>query len=156
MPRNQRQIDEDARVAADVIRAGNRPMRAPELAEALRKQGRAQSEKQAQVTAARGEQLGLLCKRGRGAWDCAETSNAISRSAPTVNLFVECAKRLLGMPHSVANSTAARVLLEIATTSEPARAWPEQAAKTGTQHAHVTNGAAPNGRREIEVLEPPH
>jgi hypothetical protein len=155
MTRSRRQIDDDARTAADAVRAAERPMTAEAIADTLRRIGRPQTEKQAWVTAGRAEDLGLLRKRGRGAWDVPGLGTTLASGAvsvPPAELFVECAKRLLEMPHSPATATAARTLLEAATRQQHSHSAPVPKEATNAQ---PTNGAAPHDRREIEVLQPP-
>jgi len=132
-------------------------MTAAELAEVISRGGRPRTEKQGYTTAARAEELGLLRKRGRGAWDVpvddASLTTPGALSAATAALFIECAKRLLHLPQCLPVSAAARVLLEAATSRRQVRSHPSAAA--GVACGQTTNGAS-NGHRAVEVLEPPH
>jgi hypothetical protein len=161
MVRTHRQIDDDARAAADAIRTAERPMTAPELAEAMHRRGRPQTEKQAHTTATRAEELGLLRKRGRGAWDIPTdgvppaTAASTPVSTEAADLFVECAKRLLEMPPAPSFSALARTLLELATRHRSAAA-PSRPAVSDAAGGRTTNGVGANDHREVEVLEPAH
>jgi hypothetical protein len=141
------------------VRASQRPLGAVELAEAMRRRGHAQTEKQARATAARAQELGLLRKRGCR-WDtpteeASGSAVGIQVWSSTTEIFVECAWRLLEMPHCLAFTTAARTLLDVASHARTYRTAATRHSESPQRNSSATNGTT-DDHRAVEVLEPPH
>lgn len=171
MSRSRRQIDEDARMVTEAVHAAGRPLRLDEIADALRRRGRAQTDKQARVTAGRALELGILRRKGSSLWDLA-TPAAVDRGGPpsappataSASDLIYCARRMLELPASARVNRVARQILDEATRRLPSGAdapghpGPVTALEPsfGDQgHASQGNGAAraaPDDNPEIEVL----
>lgn len=162
MPRGWTQIVKDARSAADAVQKAGRPLRIGEIAEALRRRGRALTDKQVEVTVARGQDLGLLQRRGAHLWDAGPRSGAGAPrrldvvGAPTPELLVLCARRMLELPFSNENNVVARRLLDLVVQHLPASAG---AAPGGSVRAAGVvaagapgNGAVSDDDPEVQVL----
>lgn len=162
MSRNCTQMEDDARAAAEAVRAAGRPLRVAEIAEALRRKGRQQTDKQARITVGRAEALRLLHRRNAYLWDSGPSTGAVAprmldgAGPQTPELLVLCARRMLELPPSTENNRATRRLLDIVAQhlAVPANG----AARSGIRAAGVVragapaNGAASDDDPEVQVL----
>lgn len=162
MPRRWTQIVEDARSAAEAIRRAGRPLRIGEIADALRRRGRALTDKQVEITVARARDLGLLQRHGAHLWDVGpgvsvaapRTSGGVGGATP--ELLVLCTRRMLELPPSTENNIVAKRLLDLVgqQLAAPAVGALGGAARTAGLAAvgPPGNGAAHDDDPEVQVL----
>lgn len=169
MTRSRTQIDDDARSAAEAVRSAGRPLRLVEIADVIRRQGRPQTDKQANVTAERARELGLLRRRGACLWDAPEPENVplcppADEQPASPTLLIYCARRMLELPPSAEVSRAAVRLLDEAARLLPplghGAPGPRPTADlveepVSAPLASQDNGASHDANREIEVLVTP-